>query len=158
MTTRPVTGRTGTKGVPRGEREQLIVEAAIAEFSRATYAGASLAAIAAQADVSKTLIISYFGSKEAVYAACVTKIGTQIEQAVADVLNSPITWPGPAPLPVSRSWPPSSRRSRVTLATGMCCSTARSRTARRVMRRVSSGRSCASRPSQGCRGRSAVSA
>ena len=85
MTTRPVTGRTGTKGVPRGEREQLIVEAAIAEFSRATYAGASLAAIAAQADVSKTLIISYFGSKEAVYAACVTKIGTQIEQAVADV-------------------------------------------------------------------------
>ena len=83
MTTRPVTGRTGTKGVPRGEREQLIVEAAIAEFSRATYAGASLAAIAAQADVSKTLIISYFGSKEAVYAACVTKIGTQIEQAVA---------------------------------------------------------------------------
>lgn len=89
MTTRPVTGRTGTKGVPRGEREQLIVEAAIAEFSRATYAGASLAAIAAQADVSKTLIISYFGSKEAVYAACVTKIGTQIEQAVADALDSP---------------------------------------------------------------------
>lgn len=89
MTTRPVTGRTGTKGVPRGEREQLIVEAAIAEFSRATYAGASLAAIAAQAGVSKTLIISYFGSKEAVYAACVTKIGTQIEQAVADALNSP---------------------------------------------------------------------
>ncbi len=89
MTSRPVSGRTGTKGVPRGEREQLIVEAAIAEFSRATYAGASLAAIAAQADVSKTLIISYFGSKEAVYAACVTKIGTQIEQAVAAALNSP---------------------------------------------------------------------
>ena len=88
MTSRPVSGRTGTKGVPRGEREQLIIEAAIAEFSRATYAGASLAAIAAQADVSKTLI-SYFGSKEAVYAACVTRIGNQIEQAVDAALKSP---------------------------------------------------------------------
>lgn len=76
MTTRPVTGRTGTKVCRAVSVSSLIVEAAIAEFSRATYAGA-VPAIAAQADVSKTLIISYFGLKEAVYAACVTKIGTQ---------------------------------------------------------------------------------
>ncbi|MDR3660459.1 MAG: TetR/AcrR family transcriptional regulator [Mycobacterium sp.] len=74
--------------MPRGERERLIVEAAIAEFSRATYVGASLAAIAEHADVSKALVISYFGSKEAVYAACVRRIGTQIKDAVAGAMTT----------------------------------------------------------------------
>jgi AcrR family transcriptional regulator len=89
VTTRAVNRKTGTKGVPRSEREQLIVVAAIAEFSKATYAGASLASIAAHVGVSKTLIISYFGSKESVYVACVTRLGAQVAEAVADALTTP---------------------------------------------------------------------
>jgi AcrR family transcriptional regulator len=88
VTTRPANGKTGTKGVPRGEREELIVDAAIDEFRRVTYAGTSLAAIAANAGVSKTLIISYFGSKEAVYIACVQRLGLQIADAVTNALNT----------------------------------------------------------------------
>jgi AcrR family transcriptional regulator len=59
----------GTKGVPRAEREEQIVRLAIDEFASSGYAGASVAAIAARAGISKPLIYQYFGSKDGVYLA-----------------------------------------------------------------------------------------
>ena len=68
----------GTKGVPRAQREQLILDAATIEFGRFGYAGATLSAVAAQAGVSKPLVLSYFGSKDGLYIACVQRAGMNL--------------------------------------------------------------------------------
>jgi AcrR family transcriptional regulator len=60
----------GTKGVPRAEREQQIVAVAVEEFASRGYAGASVAAVAARAGISKPLIYQYFGSKDGLFLAC----------------------------------------------------------------------------------------
>ena len=60
----------GTKGVPRPEREQQIIAAAVDEFAAGGYAGASMIAIAARAGISKPLIYQYFGSKDGLYLTC----------------------------------------------------------------------------------------
>lgn len=64
----------GTKGVPRREREDQIVAAAVDEFAVSGYAGASMVAIAARAGISKPLIYQYFGSKDGLYLACLTHV------------------------------------------------------------------------------------
>ncbi|MDT4891945.1 MAG: hypothetical protein QOE97_980 [Pseudonocardiales bacterium] len=64
----------GTKGVPRAEREQQIVAVAVDEFAARGYAGASMAAIAARAGISKPLIYQYFGSKDGLYLACLHQV------------------------------------------------------------------------------------
>ncbi|WP_066913286.1 TetR/AcrR family transcriptional regulator [Millisia brevis] len=76
-------GRAGTKGVPRRQREQQILDVATTEFGRKGYANASLAVIAAAAGVSKPLIYSYFGSRDGLHAACVDRAGTVLVDAVA---------------------------------------------------------------------------
>lgn len=70
----------GTKGVPRAEREQQIVEIAVEEFAGNGYAGASMAAIAARAGISKPLVYQYFGSKDGLYLACLHQVGTALLQ------------------------------------------------------------------------------
>jgi|SRR5579859_3853246 len=67
-------GVVGTKGVPRAEREGQIVAVAVDEFAARGYAGASMAAIAAQAGISKPLIYQYFGSKDGLYLACLHQV------------------------------------------------------------------------------------
>ena len=57
-------GGVGTKGVPRADREQQILDAAVAEFGGRDYTHASMAAIAQRAGISKPLVYEYFGSKE----------------------------------------------------------------------------------------------
>jgi AcrR family transcriptional regulator len=71
----------GTKGVPRAEREEQIVRLAIDEFAASGYAGASVAAIAARAGISKPLIYQYFGSKDGLYLASLhTVAGALLER------------------------------------------------------------------------------
>jgi AcrR family transcriptional regulator len=60
----------GTKGVPRPEREQQIVEVAVTEFAARGYARASMVDIARRAGISKPLVYQYFGSKDGLYLAC----------------------------------------------------------------------------------------
>jgi AcrR family transcriptional regulator len=60
----------GTKGVPRPEREQQIIAAAVDEFAARGYAGASMVVIAGRAGISKPLIYQYFGSKDGLYLTC----------------------------------------------------------------------------------------
>jgi AcrR family transcriptional regulator len=67
-------GLIGTKGVPRAEREGQIIAAGVAEFAARGYAGASVAAVAARAGISKPLIYQYFGSKDGLYLACLHSV------------------------------------------------------------------------------------
>ncbi|MDT9593666.1 helix-turn-helix domain-containing protein [Nocardioides zeae] len=77
--------RTGTKGVPRAEREEQILDAAQRAFARVGYAAASVPEIARAAGITKPLVYSYFGSKEGLYAACADAAGRVV---VADVERS----------------------------------------------------------------------
>ena len=67
---------TGTKGVPRLDREQQILEAASVEFGSQGYAATSVAAVAAKAGISKPLVYNYFGSKEGLFIACLERAGS----------------------------------------------------------------------------------
>jgi AcrR family transcriptional regulator len=66
--------QTGTKGVPRAEREEQIVAVAVDEFAQRGYSGASMIDIAAKAGISKPLIYQYFGSKDGLYLACLHQV------------------------------------------------------------------------------------
>ena len=59
----------GTKGVPRAEREHQILTVAVEQFAAAGYTGASVAAIASAAGISKPLVYQYFGSKDGLFLA-----------------------------------------------------------------------------------------
>jgi AcrR family transcriptional regulator len=74
----------GTKGVPREEREQQILDVATKEFADRGYANASMADIASGAGVSKPLIYSYFGSRDGLHEACVRRAGDRLVAAVAE--------------------------------------------------------------------------
>ncbi len=87
----------GTKGVPRAEREEQIVDEAIAEFAARGYAGASMVDIARRAGISKPLIYQYFGSKDGLYLACLHAVSggllhrlQEAELAVDDSVQSRI--------------------------------------------------------------------
>jgi AcrR family transcriptional regulator len=75
----------GTKGVPRADREQQILDAAVQGFAERGYAHASMAAIAQRAGISKPLIYEYFGSKEGLYLACLSRAGDHL---VAQVVQA----------------------------------------------------------------------
>ncbi|MFE3545328.1 TetR/AcrR family transcriptional regulator [Nocardia sp. NPDC059177] len=72
----------GTKGVPRPEREQQILDAAVAEIGRVGYAGLSLADVAQRAGVSKPLVYTYFQSKDGLYNGCVDRAATILYDAI----------------------------------------------------------------------------
>jgi AcrR family transcriptional regulator len=65
---------TGTKGVPRAEREQQIVDVAVVEFAARGYRGASMVDIAERAGITKPLVYQYFGSKDGLYLACLRQV------------------------------------------------------------------------------------
>ncbi|MCM2580122.1 TetR/AcrR family transcriptional regulator [Streptomyces meridianus] len=92
-TARAVTA--GTKGVPRAEREAQIIAAAVEEFGRHGYAGASMAAIAARVGVTKPLIYQYFGSKDGLHIAALEHVAGLLTPAITRALS-----PGAATLDV----------------------------------------------------------
>lgn len=78
--------RSGSRGVPRAERERQICDAAAADFATLGYAGTTIAQVAARADVSKPLVLSYFKSKEGLYVACCERAGRALTEGVAEAL------------------------------------------------------------------------
>ncbi|WP_338080067.1 TetR/AcrR family transcriptional regulator [Antrihabitans stalactiti] len=78
----------GTKGVPRAQREEQILDAAAGEFGRYGYAGAALSAIAAQAEVSKQLVLNYFGSKDGLFVACVERAGRNVIDPIERAIST----------------------------------------------------------------------
>lgn len=87
MSAQAPTRPRGTAKLPREERELLLLDAAREEFGALGYGGASLGSIAARAGVSKALIISYFGSKDGLYAACVARAGANLRNRIEEILN-----------------------------------------------------------------------
>jgi AcrR family transcriptional regulator len=65
----------GTKGVPRAEREDQIVQAATEIFGARGFAATSVADVAERAGISKPLVYQYFGSKEGLFRACLHRAG-----------------------------------------------------------------------------------
>lgn len=65
----------GTKGVPRADREEQILQVASQVFGTDGYAATSVAAVAERAGISKPLIYNYFGSKEGLFTACLHRSG-----------------------------------------------------------------------------------
>jgi AcrR family transcriptional regulator len=59
--------------LPRGEREQQIIDCAIRVFARRGYSAASVDEIAEQAGVSKPLVYLYLESKEGLFLACLRR-------------------------------------------------------------------------------------
>jgi AcrR family transcriptional regulator len=85
----PRGGHTGTRGVPRAEREEQILDAAAIEFARGGYAALSVQDVADRAGISKPLIYEYFGSKESLYVACAQRAGRTLVDQVAGALEVP---------------------------------------------------------------------
>jgi AcrR family transcriptional regulator len=63
----------GTKRLPRAVREQQMLDAAVQMFSVNGYHETSMDAIAAEAQISKPMLYLYYGSKEDLFGACLTR-------------------------------------------------------------------------------------
>jgi AcrR family transcriptional regulator len=70
------------KRVPRAQREQQMLDAAVQVFSRCGYHAASMDEIAEACDVSKPMLYLYLGSKEALFAACIRREADRLIVAV----------------------------------------------------------------------------
>ncbi|MGV9838264.1 TetR/AcrR family transcriptional regulator [Nocardia niigatensis] len=79
----------GTKGVPRAERENQILEIAAERIAAVGYAGLNPGEVAERAGVSKPLVYTYFGTKDQLYAACVERAAAAIGDAVDAVIAGP---------------------------------------------------------------------
>jgi AcrR family transcriptional regulator len=67
--------QAGTRGVPRAEREAQMLDVASHVFGARGYHAASMIEIAEGIGTSKTMLYAYFGSKERLYLACVSRGG-----------------------------------------------------------------------------------
>ncbi|MEO6471523.1 MAG: TetR/AcrR family transcriptional regulator [Aeromicrobium sp.] len=74
--------KAGTKGVPRLDRENQILDVASEEFAAQGYAATNLAVIAQLAGISKPLIYNYFSSKEGLFTACLDRAGAVLADEI----------------------------------------------------------------------------
>ena len=79
----------GTKRLPRAVREQQMLDAAVQMFSVNGYHETSMDAIAAEAQISKPMLYLYYGSKEELFGACLSReLGRFIEAVRATSISS----------------------------------------------------------------------
>ena len=81
----------GTSRLPRAQREEMLLDAATEEFGSMGYGGASLGSIADRAEVSKALLVTYFGSKDGLYGACAQRAGTNLADRIEAVITQDFT-------------------------------------------------------------------
>ncbi len=74
--------RGGTRRVPRAVREEQMLEQAGVVFAERGFHAASMDEIAERADISKPMLYAYFGSKEGLYSAYLTRTGEQLLAAM----------------------------------------------------------------------------
>jgi AcrR family transcriptional regulator len=74
--------------MPRVEREEQILTAAMELFTERGYPHVSMDAIAGQTGITKPLIYSYFGSKEDLYATCIRRFLVPLEQTVIAAVDA----------------------------------------------------------------------
>lgn len=82
--------------MPREQREREVLAVAATEFGRAGFAAASLARIAEQSGISKAMVLSYFRSKEELFAACAEEAGRNLAEHIEPVLARAGTAPAMA--------------------------------------------------------------
>ncbi|MFT4188622.1 MAG: TetR/AcrR family transcriptional regulator [Aeromicrobium sp.] len=80
----------GTKGVPRAERSQQILEISSLAFGSDGFAATNLADVARSAGISKPLIYHHFGSKEGLYIACLDQAGELLADAMERVARGDV--------------------------------------------------------------------
>jgi len=73
--------------MPRAQREQQMLDAAVRVFSRSGYHSASMDEIAEECAVSKPLLYLYLGSKEALFAACLRREADRLIDALARAVD-----------------------------------------------------------------------
>jgi len=79
-------GAGGTKRLPRAVREQQMLDAAVQLFSVNGYHETSMDAIAAAAEISKPMLYLYYGSKEELFGACLSRELSRFVEAIrADI-------------------------------------------------------------------------
>lgn len=82
----------GTKRLPRAVREQQMLDAAVQMFSVNGYHETSMDVIATEAQISKPMLYLYYGSKEELFGACLSRELTRFIEAVRadiDIKQSP---------------------------------------------------------------------
>jgi AcrR family transcriptional regulator len=77
----------GTKRLPRAVREQQMLDAAVQMFSVNGYHETSMDAIAAKAEISKPMLYLYYGSKEELFGACLSRELTRFIDGVREDIN-----------------------------------------------------------------------
>ncbi len=82
----------GKVRVPRIVREQQMLDAAVAVFSRRGYHAAAVDEIAEAAGISKPMVYAYLGTKEELFVACLRREATRLLEAVLDAAR-----PGSSP-------------------------------------------------------------
>src|SRR5213078_1749466 len=73
--------------LPRAVREQQMLDAAVAVFSRRGFHAASMDEIAEAAGVSKPMLYFYLGSKEELFGACIRREADRLTTAVAGAVS-----------------------------------------------------------------------
>ena len=68
--------------LPRAVREQQMLDAAVAVFSRRGFHAASMDEIAESAGVSKPMVYAYLGTKDDLFVACLHREATRLMEAV----------------------------------------------------------------------------
>jgi AcrR family transcriptional regulator len=77
------------KRLPRAVREQQMLDAAVAVFSRSGFHAASMDEIAARAGISKPMDYAYLGTKEELFIACLHREGTRLMEAIVSAVVPP---------------------------------------------------------------------
>lgn len=75
------------KRLPRSIREQQMLDAAVAVFSRRGFHAAGMDEIAEEAGISKPMVYAYLGTKEELFIACLHREGTRLMEAIARVVE-----------------------------------------------------------------------
>lgn len=85
----PANARRGGRRAGEGGTRDAVLSAARQSFARQGYAGTTIRAIAAIAGVDPALVLHFFGSKDALFAACLA-----FPQDVADTVSQILAGPG----------------------------------------------------------------
>lgn len=91
---RATASRAGTSSrparvrMPRAQREEQILTVAEQVFAERGYSSTTMEEIAEQVGVTKPLIYEYFGSKEGLLSACITRARAQLREATESAWES----------------------------------------------------------------------
>jgi AcrR family transcriptional regulator len=77
--------------LPRQEREQQMLDAAVAVFSRRGFHVASMDEIAEAAGVSKPMIYAYLGSKDELFSACIRREARRLIKLITEAAPPGLT-------------------------------------------------------------------